>query len=142
MSPQRVSPEDYACDRYNEFYGFGADVESCGIAEAAGEFIINATLRFGEDAFLSVFEVIEADTNGYAHRRKYSYTGGFSDRVLLRYDRDPVNHPDMPEHRHVPPDNRREKWARVTLADVSEEMWDHVRQRAAEAEAADQGDVT
>jgi hypothetical protein len=59
-------------------------------------------------------------------------------RVLLRYDRDPVNHPDMPEHRHVPPDNRREKWSRVTLADVSDEMWDHVRQRAAEVEATDQ----
>ncbi len=128
MSPQRVSPEDYACDRYNELHGLGASVEACAIGDAAGEIIINATLRFGEDAFLSVFEVIVADEQGYAHRRKYSYTGVFPDRILLRYDRDPINHPDMPEHRHLAPD-RREPWKRVTLADLADEMWDHIRQR-------------
>jgi Family of unknown function (DUF6516) len=136
VSPHRVTPEDYAYDRYDELHGLGAAVEACTIGDVAGEIVINALLRFGDDATLSVFEVVVADEDGCAHRRKYSYTGAFPDRLLLRYDRDPINHPDMPEHRHV--GDRREKWGRVTLADVSEEMWDHVRQRA-EADVPDQG---
>jgi hypothetical protein len=136
MSPRRITPEDYAYDRYDELHGLGATVEACAIGEAAGEFIINATLRFGDEALLSVFEVVVADEDGCAHRRKYSYTGVFPDRMLLRYDRDPVNHADMPEHRHHVSTDRREPWPRVTLADLADEMWDHVRQRD-EAAAAE-----
>jgi hypothetical protein len=140
MSPRRVTPEEYAYDRYDELHGLGATVELIAIGDAAGEIMINATLRFGDEAFLSLFEAIIADEDGCAHRRKYSYTGGFPDRIILRYDRDPVVHPDMPEHRHV--GERREPWKRVTLADVADEMWDHVRQRAEEApeEDADEDD--
>lgn len=143
MSPKRVSPEDYACDRFDELHGLGATVESCAIGDAAGRIVINAVLRFGEDGILSLFEVVVAGEDGFAHRQKYSYTGVFPDGYVLRYDRDPVNHPDMAEHRHVGPDDRREPWGRVTLADVSDEMWDQVRQRSESAreEAVGEADL-
>jgi len=35
----------------------------------------------------------------------------------------------MPEHKHLPPDERRVHWDRVTLMDVAEEFWPIVSER-------------
>lgn len=47
------------------------------------------------------------------------------DQFLFRYDRDPANHPDMPEHKHLPP-QRRIASGPVTFRDVLEEAYAHV----------------
>jgi hypothetical protein len=41
--------------------------------------------------------------------------------VSLRYDRDPDNHPEMPEHKHLPPDERIDSGP-VSLRDVLDEL--------------------
>jgi hypothetical protein len=112
------------------------DVHSCGalvISEEAQDlggvlFLIRATLAFGRtyDAVLTLREVLEAQPGGAVHRLEYSYQLLYRTQFLFRYDRDPENHPEMPEHKHLPPDERRIAWKRVTFRQVVEEVYDIV----------------
>lgn len=91
-------------------------------------FLIKAALAFGSsyDAVLTVREVLETQPSGEVHRLEYSYQLLYGTQFLFRYDRDPENHPDMPEHKHLPPDERRIAWDRVTFRQVVEEVYDLV----------------
>lgn len=55
------------------------------------------------------------------HRVQYSYQVMHRTRFLLRYDRDPDNHPEMPDHEHLPPDRRMA--ASVTFREVLDEAY-------------------
>jgi hypothetical protein len=102
---------------------------------AGGRYVrFEAAVAFGReyDAVLHVFELIE-EVEGRAHRHLYAYHCLYRDRFLFRYDRDPDNHPEMPEHKHLPPDERRVAWDAVTLHEVLEE----VHTLVAEIEAAE-----
>jgi hypothetical protein len=51
-------------------------------------------------ARLSVFEHLRHEDDR-ARRLKYSYDVIVDGEPVVRFDRDPVAHPDMPEHKHV-----------------------------------------
>src|SRR5215210_4521772 len=88
-------------------------------------------MSFGEFDYgaLSVCENVGHSEAGIPHRRKYGYQCNYRTDFLFRYDRDPVQHPDMPEHKHLPPDERRVHWDRVTSMDVAEEFSPIVSER-------------
>ncbi|MCC6224154.1 MAG: hypothetical protein IT201_11775 [Thermoleophilia bacterium] len=75
---------------------------------AGGPLQIEASLGFGRswEGVLEVWELLEEHADGAVHRVQYSYQLMVRDRFLFRYDRDPDNHPEMPEHKHLPPDRR------------------------------------
>lgn len=96
---------------------------------------VQATLLFGqrEHARLDVFEAVEMVGNR-AERTKYTYHAQYENDFLFRYDLNPSQHPEMPEHKHLPPD-RRIPWDRVTRHDVAEELHSMVAEREGEEEA-------
>ena len=48
--------------------------------------------------------------------------------------RDPVQHPEMPEHKHVGGDERRMEWTRLTLREVVDEVIEIVAARELDEE--------
>lgn len=124
---RRQSAEEYAQDRLRQLGDLGGDITAPLIHEIApGEFVVQASVRnlgargHGE---LGVYEVVECDDDGVPRRKKYSYQAMYGKRRLFRYDRDPTNHPEMPEHKHVGADERRVPSGRVTLQEVMNELW-------------------
>lgn len=136
MSGPRRSLDDYLTDRIGQFGSLGGVVRRIHIDEFGDEAAIHGVISFGasDQAVLHVFEhiVIEDDR---PHRAKYGYRCSYDDDFLFRYDRDPLGHPEMPEHKHVAGTERRFEAGRVTLHDVADELWQHIAER--EAEAAD-----
>ena len=105
--------------------------------------VLHARLTFGEfnEGLLTVHEDIRLPDDGVPHRYRYSYQCQYGTDFLFREDRDPIQHPGMVEHRHVPPDDRRIKSRRVTLHDVVDEFWPMVCERD-EQERAERGDAS
>ena len=82
---------------------------------------------------LRVVERERGDGRSYRirpHRRKYGYHFLYEDDFVFRYDRDPTQHPEMPEHKHLPGDHV-DPCDPVTLAQVVDEVLDVVAQREA-----------
>ena len=65
------------------------------------------------------------------HRVQYSYQLMHEDRFLFRYDRDPSNHPETPDHKHLPTD-RCIPTLSVTFREVLEEAFNTVHEIEAE----------
>jgi hypothetical protein len=110
--------------------------------------MLHAWITFGDfdNALLSVFEHVVSG-EGSARPEKYGYQCQYGpEEFLFRYDFDPVQHPEMPYHKHVPPDpdNRRLKWDEVTLHDAMDEFWPLIEdrdeaRRSDEEAASDEG---
>lgn len=132
MPGPRQSLDDYARDRIAQLHTLG------GVVREAGAILIgdqSATLHgwvtFGEtdSGLLSAYEHLILQDDGTPHRQKYGYQCQYGDAFLFRYDRDAVQHQYMPHHKHVPPDERRIDWDRVTLQEVVDEFWPIVVER-------------
>jgi hypothetical protein len=134
MPGPQQSLDDYVRDRVGQLYTLGGDVGPAvgTVDEEAGEWAsVHGAIAFGEFnlGLLSIFEDIEHGVDGSPHRRKYGYHCAYDQDFLFRYDFDPLPHPDMPYHKHLPPDGRRVEWERVTLREVVDELWQHVAER-------------
>ena len=136
---------DYSHERVNALLNCGAtrvlDLVTEDIAD--GKLLqIEAALVFGEReaVHLYVSELL-CVKDGDAHRQRYSYQFISSTGISWRYERDAVNHPEMPEHKHVG-EGPGEPWARVTLGEVLNEVHDaviQVEERLAKMEDAGNG---
>jgi Family of unknown function (DUF6516) len=130
----RQSLDDYVRDRIAQFHNLGGVArDGCfGTVDEGGEWAtVHGWVTFGEyDAgLLGIFEDIAFGEDGTPHRSKYGYQCLYDQDILFRYDFDHVQHPEMPYHKHLPPDGRRVAWDRVTLQDVVEEFWPLVTER-------------
>jgi hypothetical protein len=126
-----VTFDDYLYRRCSTLHELGGSVDQLLVRGArTGDdiVILDAVVRFPDRLELKVFEVIERTTDGRAHRLKYSYQCRWRDHLLLRYDREPIRHPEAPEHRHLAGGGR-EPCGRVGLLDVVDEMWQEVERR-------------
>ena len=123
-----MSMRDYVFDRCEDIHRSGALVLRLETEDLAGGLVqIEASLAFGRtwDGLLEVWELLEEVANGQVHRLQYSYQLMVRDQFFFRYDRDPANHPDMPEHKHLPP-QRRIASGPVTFRDVLEEAYSNL----------------
>lgn len=126
MPGPRQSLDDYARDRIAQLYGLGGVVRDARANLIEDESAtVHGWVTFGEtdSGLLGIYEHVALADDGTPHREKYGYQCQYGDQFLFRYDHDPVQHPDMPHHKHVPPDERLIKWDRVTLQDVVDEFW-------------------
>lgn len=133
-----MSLDRHALDRIDDIHSCGGLVVQVQTRDLGGTAVlIRATVAFGWhfDAQLIIREVVRETERGEAHREQYSYHLIYRDRFLFRYDRDPDNHPEMPEHKHLPPDERRLAWGRVTFRDVLDETYMLVAEFEATEEA-------
>lgn len=133
MPGPRQSIDDYLKDRLAHLHDLGGILRKAivNVVDELGFATLHAWVTFGEQdsGHLSVFEVVVLGEDGAAHRAKYGYHCEHGGQFLFRYDRDPVQHPEMPEHKHLPPEERRIAADRVTLQDVVEELWPIVVER-------------
>jgi Family of unknown function (DUF6516) len=127
---RRETLTEYVAARCDDIHGLGGTVAALATTDVGGEVIIQAIVTFEREGRLTVFEAVHEDEGGTITRRKYSYQAMWRSDTLFRYDRDPVAHPEMPEHKHVA--GRRERWDAVTLRDVVDELWDLLGQHEAE----------
>ncbi len=130
-----VSVHDYVFDRCEDIHRSGALVLRLETEDLAGGLVqIESSLAFGRswEGLLEVWELLEEDASGRVHRLQYSYQLMFRDQLLFRYDRDPDNHPEMPEHKHLPPE-RRIASGPVTFREVLDEAYAVVAEREAAA---------
>ena len=128
--------EDYAYERINRFHQFGAVVQDPGTVWIGDRrVIVQGLLVFGrrQQALLWIYEVVELE-NGVPRRTKYDYHYSYDGGPVFRYDRDAVQHPRMPEHKHIGPSERRVRWSRVTLQEVVDEVVEHVAAREEDEE--------
>lgn len=132
MPGPRLSLDDYARDRIAQLHGLGGVVrEANAILVGDDSATVHGWVTFGETdgGLLGVYEHVILEDDGTPHRLKYGYQCQHGDQFLFRYDRDPVQHPDMTHHKHLPPEERRVEWERVTLQDVADEFWPIVVER-------------
>jgi hypothetical protein len=141
----QASLDDYLRDRIAQLHSIGGTVQQAfgNIVEGGGA-TLHGTVTLGDanSGVLGVFEHLALDEGGSPHREKYGYQCLHRDQFLFRYDFDPIQHPDMPYHKHLPQptpptDGRRIPWSRVTLQDVVDEFWPIVVERDAEEAAAE-----
>lgn len=123
-----MSLHDYLFEHSEDVHRrFGASVFKLEIQDLDGALVrFEASLAFGRDfeGVLIAEEFVYEAEDGRAHRLQYSYHAMYRDRFLFRYDRDPDNHPEMVEHKHLPPDERRIPWGRVTLQEVVDDLYE------------------
>jgi len=127
--------DDCVFDRCEDFHRTGTSVLKLETTDLAGELtLIEAALAFGRtlEGILIVRELVEETSPGQPHRLQYSYHFMYRDLFLFRYDRDPDNHPEMPEHKHLSPAERRVASGRVTFREVLEEVYDLIGELEAE----------
>lgn len=148
MPGPRQSIDDYLKGRLGQLHDLGGVLREAivNVIDELGSATLHAWVTFGEQdsGLLSVFENVVIDEGGSPHRAKYGYHCEHGGQFLFRYDRDPVQHPEMPEHKHLPPDERRITADRVTLQDVVDELWPMVVEREqaqAEAEIEREGPI-
>ena len=122
MSGPRRSLGEYLTDRCAQLGDLGAFVTYVYVVEFGDEANIHATLVFGRTVRLDVFEHVQMRT-GRPHRLKYSYHLERDGEYVVRYDRDPSGHPELPEHKHMAGQDGRKPCGRMTLHDVAEEAW-------------------
>ena len=126
--PRRQILDDYAWDRLDDLTDCGGVITRSQVtAVNDAEIQILATVEFDFLTF-HVLEVVEV-RRGRAHRRKYSYGCIDDGENVFRYDRDPVSHPRMPEHKHVGPNERRSRTAAVRLRDALNEVYEELDRR-------------
>ena len=103
----------------------GARVDDVTVVDIPGSrAVLNARLVFqGEvvSVVLKVFEEIRL-IDGRPHRFRYAYDVREERRLVFRFDRDPIAHPENPEHRHVAGRRKRFPCERVTLHVVAEKI--------------------
>jgi len=128
--PRVMSFDDYLFHRCESIHRLGGDVDIAmhSAVGAADTVIVEARVGFPDELELRVFEVVERTDEGAAHRFRYSYQVRWRRQLVVRYERDPVGHPEMPEHKH-PASGGRIPWAAVRLATVVDEMWEEYRLR-------------
>jgi len=129
MAGPRRSLDEYVKDRIDQLYSLGGVVRGVVVNKLPNAISIHAQVTFGEfnDGLLGVYEHVVLE-DGVPHRRKYGYQCQYEDSFLFRYDRDPVQHPEMAEHKHIG-EGRRIAADRVTLHDVVDEFWPTVAER-------------
>jgi hypothetical protein len=136
----RQSLDDYIRDRVGQFHSFGGSVLVGwgGVIDGLGWATLHGAITFGERnaGQLGVFEIVQLDEHGVPHRLKYGYQCLYDRDFLFRYDYDPIQHDDMPYHKHLPPNERRVLWDRVTLQEVVDEFWPMIVDRDEAAAAA------
>lgn len=129
-----MSLDDYVFDRCEDIHRSGALVLRLETEDLAGGLAqVEASLAVGRNwsASIEVWELLEEHGDGTVHRLQYSYQVMYRTRFLLRYDRDPDNHPEMPDHKHLPPDRR------IPASATFREMLDETYALVAEIEAED-----
>jgi hypothetical protein len=129
MAGPRRTLDEYIADRVQQLTDLGGVLGPTQVNEGKTDAVLMSSVRCGdgEDAVLTVFEHLKL-VRGRPHRFKYSYQGSVGTELIFRYDRDPVVHSEMPEHKHLP-GGRRVAWDRVTLHDAAEELWDAIAER-------------
>jgi hypothetical protein len=127
--------DEYSHDRWNDFHSCGGNVTHHTTLDLAPGVMLQIeaaiVFRTFREGILEVDEVVVMK-DGQPHRLRYSYRFEFQGLEVFRYDRDPRNHPEMPEHKHV--GGRRIPSDRATFRQVVEEAWDWIDQRDAESE--------
>jgi Family of unknown function (DUF6516) len=128
-----MSLEEYSHARGEDFHSCGGRVTSHKTFDVADgrmlliEAAIVLVTRPPHEAVLEVDEVVVVTDDGGEHRERYSYRFIFEGREIFRYDRDPKNHPDMPEHKHV--GTRRIQWERVSFREFVNEVWEWINEK-------------
>lgn len=131
MRRKKTQPfDDYlyaSCERLHQLGG-DVDVSLTAAAGIGSRVILEARVTFPDELELLVFEVIEVTEDGGAHRRKYRYQARWHGQLLVRFERDPVGHPEMPEHKHTV-EGERVPCESVTPPTVAYEMWQECERR-------------
>jgi hypothetical protein len=132
MPGPRKSLDDYIKDRLHQFGDLGGVLRQAvvNVLEGLDAATIHARVTLGESesGLLTAFELVVLTRDGTPHRAKYAYHCMYDGQFLFSYDRDSVQHPEMPEHKHLSGD-RRIAAGRVTLQDVADEFWPMVVER-------------
>jgi hypothetical protein len=113
-----------ACGRLESIGGF-ARVET---TEAlANELVLlkAGVIYEAQDVELSVFEVVRKTSKGAAHRDRYCYSCWLESHPVFRYERDPDQHPEMPDHMHLPGVAGRVPGT-VDLHPMLDELWERI----------------
>jgi hypothetical protein len=121
---RRRSVENYIKDRIDELYHLGGRVRRVHTDFVEDEeALFNAEITFGDldVGTLWIFEHVSI-VEGVAQPAKYGYQCLYEEAFLFRYDFDPIQHPEMPYHKHLPPGDRRIGADEVTFHDVMEEL--------------------
>jgi hypothetical protein len=125
-----VSLDEYSHARGEDFHACGGAVTSHVTEDIANRtrLLIGATIVLAteQEAILEIDEVVVARAGG-EHRFRYAYRFLFEGRMIFGYDRDPVNHPEMPEHKHI--GDRRIPSGAVSFRDFVDEVWDWIEER-------------
>ncbi|MBA3366655.1 MAG: hypothetical protein H0U03_12890 [Actinobacteria bacterium] len=121
------------------YRGWGVTVQKfeTEYIEDAELLVIDGAISLGRDSegALLFREVVEERKDGSTTRIEYSYHFIYRNQFLFRHDRDPDNHPEMPEHKHVSPgDDNRVASDRVTFSDVMDEAYAYVAELEGDGE--------
>lgn len=138
-----ISVEEYLYRRCWMLRDLGGDLDHLivrGVRTGDEIVLLDARVLFPDSLELKVFEVIERTSRGGAHRRKYSYQARWRERLLIRYDREPIRHPEMPEHRHLA-DGTREPCDAVGIYTFANKMWAEYERARVDAPAAAEADA-
>ena len=126
---QTLAFDDYLFRRCDELHQIGGDVDLSMVnATTRGDpVILDARIGYPDEVELEVFEFVERTSTGGAHRVKFRYQGRWQERLLVRFERDPIGHPEMPGHKHMiaaDGTETRVAWTTtVTPTSASVDMW-------------------
>jgi hypothetical protein len=90
---------------------------------------VEAILPLLGDAYLKVYEAVEIIDGSYAHRDVYSYALIVEGQHEHGWERDPINHPEMPVHEHAGDERTRISSDPVTFDEVLDQAWDRLSSR-------------
>ncbi len=113
----------YVEQRVERLGRLGGSLQEIDVHEFGDSATIHAFVEFegDEPGLLTAFEFVRIEDEGPVTRR-YSYHCTRGDGFLFRFDHDPIGHPDMPDHKHVPGSDRPLPSRRMGLRDVAGEL--------------------
>lgn len=112
------------CDRLHQLGGVPV-IETTDLLIERQILLLSSNVTFvGEDLELKVFEVLRKTQRDTAHREKYCYRCRLDQQLVFRYERDPLQHPEMPDHKHLSDGTRIP--CEISVQKVLGGFWDEV----------------
>jgi hypothetical protein len=125
----RPSPsfDDYIFDACERLESMGGDARIRTTEPMKNQLVLlDAGLSYqAQDVQLRVFEVISRTSKGKAHRNKYCYRCWLESGLVFRFERDPRQYPEMPDHMHLAGVPGRIAGT-IDLHPMLDELWDRV----------------